>query len=103
MRFNSHHTQWVMFNLPFKTAPAGYGRRSTIIGSQIPVDKWHDLIGDLKASGATRSRLTWGLQVLPLFGASPSFRIGAVRFVGYQHLVPSWPGALNVHAGRPSG
>jgi len=23
-----------------------YGRRSTIITSQIPVDKWHDLIGD---------------------------------------------------------
>jgi hypothetical protein len=23
-----------------------YGRRSTIITSQIPVDKWHELIGD---------------------------------------------------------
>jgi hypothetical protein len=28
---------------------------------------------------------------------------GAVCFLGYQHLVPSWPGALNVHDGRPSG
>jgi DNA replication protein DnaC len=23
-----------------------YGRRSTIITSQIPVDKWHELIGE---------------------------------------------------------
>jgi hypothetical protein len=28
---------------------------------------------------------------------------GAVCFLGYQHLVPSWPGALNVHDGRSSG
>ena len=29
-----------------------YGRRSTIITSQIPVDKWHDLIGDPTYAGA---------------------------------------------------
>jgi hypothetical protein len=33
-----------------------YGRRSTIITSQIPVDKWHELIGDpTYADGHPRS------------------------------------------------
>ena len=27
-----------------------YGRRSTILTSQIPIDKWHQVIGEPKAS-----------------------------------------------------
>ena len=33
-----------------------YGRRSTIITSQIPVDKWHELIGDPTYADAKRGR-----------------------------------------------
>jgi hypothetical protein len=47
-------------------------------------------------------RLFWRPQVVALFGASPSFVYQSPLW-GYQHLVPSWPGALNVHDGRASG
>jgi DNA replication protein DnaC len=35
-----------------------YGRRSTIITSQIPVDKWHELIGDPTYADAILDRIT---------------------------------------------
>jgi hypothetical protein len=34
-----------------------YGRRSTIITSQIPVDKWHELIGDPTYADAILDRI----------------------------------------------
>jgi hypothetical protein len=34
-----------------------YGRRSTILTSQIPVDKWHAFIGDLAYADAILDRL----------------------------------------------
>jgi DNA replication protein DnaC len=34
-----------------------YGRRSTIITSQIPIDKWHELIGDPTYADAILDRI----------------------------------------------
>jgi DNA replication protein DnaC len=34
-----------------------YGQRSTIVTSQMPVDSWHELIGDLTLADAILDRL----------------------------------------------
>ena len=47
-----------------------YGRRSTIITSQIPVDKWHELIGDPTYADAILDRIVHNAQRINLTGHS---------------------------------
>ena len=47
-----------------------YGRRSTIITSQILVDKWHELIGDPTYADAILDRIVHNAQRINLTGHS---------------------------------
>lgn len=47
-----------------------YGRRSTIVTSQLPVDKWHDLIGNPTFADAILDRLVHNSQRIDLSGDS---------------------------------
>lgn len=47
-----------------------YGRRSTILTSQIPVDKWHDVIGDPTYADAILDRLVHNAHRIQLAGDS---------------------------------
>jgi DNA replication protein DnaC len=47
-----------------------YGRRSTIITSQIPVDKWHELIGDPTYADAILDRIVHNAHRINLSGHS---------------------------------
>jgi len=49
---------------------ARYARRSTIITSQLPVDKWHDLIGDPTYADAILDRLLHNAHRIELSGDS---------------------------------
>jgi DNA replication protein DnaC len=49
---------------------ARYGRRSTIITSQLPVDKWHDLIGDPTYADAILDRIVHNAHRIELTGES---------------------------------
>jgi DNA replication protein DnaC len=47
---------------------AGVSRRSTIITSQIPVDKWHELIGDPTYADAILDRIVHNAHRINLTG-----------------------------------
>jgi DNA replication protein DnaC len=47
-----------------------YGRRSTIVPGQIPVDKWHDLIGDPTYADAILDRIVHNAPRINLAGHS---------------------------------
>ena len=47
-----------------------YGRRSTMITSQLPVDRWHDIIGDPTYADAILDRLTHNAHRIELSGES---------------------------------
>ena len=47
-----------------------YGRRSTIVTSQIPIDKWHDLIGDPTYADAILDRIVHNAHRIDLAGHS---------------------------------
>jgi DNA replication protein DnaC len=47
-----------------------YGRRATILTSQIPVDKWHDVIGDPTYADAILDRLIHNAHRIDLIGDS---------------------------------
>jgi DNA replication protein DnaC len=47
-----------------------YGRRSTIVTSQVPIDKWHDVIGDPTYADAILDRLVHNAQRIDLTGDS---------------------------------
>jgi DNA replication protein DnaC len=47
-----------------------YGRRSTIITSQVPVDKWHELIGDPTYADAILDRIVHNAHRINLTGHS---------------------------------
>ena len=47
-----------------------YGRRSTIVTSQLPVDRWHQLIGDPTYADAILDRLVHNAHRLDLTGES---------------------------------
>jgi DNA replication protein DnaC len=47
-----------------------YGRRSTLVASQVPVKQWHDLIGDPTLADAILDRLVHGAYRLELEGES---------------------------------
>ena len=47
-----------------------YGRRSTILTSQLPVDKWHEVIGDPTYADAILDRLVHNAHRIDLSGDS---------------------------------
>lgn len=47
-----------------------YGRRSTIVTSQVPIDKWHDLIGDPTYADAILDRVVHNANRIDLDGHS---------------------------------
>lgn len=47
-----------------------YGRRSTMITSQLPVDRWHDIIGDPTYADAILDRLIHNAHRIELSGES---------------------------------
>ena len=47
-----------------------YGRGATLIASQIPVDRWHDLIGEPTLADAILDRIVHNAHRLQLNGAS---------------------------------
>ena len=47
-----------------------YGRRSTILTSQVPVDKWHEVIGDPTYADAILDRLVHNAHRIDLAGDS---------------------------------
>ena len=47
-----------------------YGRRSTILTSQIPIDKWHEVIGDPTYADAILDRLVHNAYRIELRGDS---------------------------------
>ena len=56
-----------------------HGRASTIVTSQLPVDAWHDLIGDPTLADAILDRLVHNAHRLPLPGDSLHKRNGRSR------------------------
>jgi hypothetical protein len=60
-------------------------RRSTIITSQIPVDKWHELIGDHTYADAILDRIVHNAQRINLTGHS--LRRSSLRPTGPQIVV----------------
>ena len=54
-----------------------YGHRSTIVTSQLPIDKWHDVIGDPTYADAILDRLVHNAQRIDLSGESLRRRLGA--------------------------
>jgi DNA replication protein DnaC len=47
-----------------------YGRGATLIASQIPVDRWHDLIGEPTLADAILDRIIHNTHRLQLSGES---------------------------------
>ncbi len=47
-----------------------YGRRSTIVTSQLPVETWHDVIGEPTFADAILDRLVHNAYRIPLDGPS---------------------------------
>jgi DNA replication protein DnaC len=48
-----------------------YGRRSTIVTSQLPVNRWHEVIGDPTYADAILDRLVHNAHRIELAGESP--------------------------------
>ena len=47
-----------------------YGRRSTVITSQLPIDRWHEIIGDPTYADAILDRLVHNAHRIELAGES---------------------------------
>ena len=47
-----------------------YGRRSTVITSQLPIDRWHEIIGDPTYADAILDRLIHNAHRIELAGES---------------------------------
>lgn len=56
-----------------------YGRRATLVTSQLPVEHWHDLIGDPTFGDAILDRLVHGAHRVTLKGQSMRRQDGAVE------------------------
>lgn len=56
-----------------------HGRGSTIVTSQLPVEHWHDAIGDPTLSDAILDRLVHNAHRLPLAGESMRKRTAAMK------------------------
>ena len=62
-----------------------YGRGATLITSQIPVDRWHDLIGDPTLGDAILDRVIHNAHRLQLSGESLRKKV--------VQAAPAWPSA----------
>jgi DNA replication protein DnaC len=47
-----------------------YGRKSTLVTSQLPVDRWHEIIGDPTYADAIMDRLVHNAHRIELTGES---------------------------------
>jgi DNA replication protein DnaC len=47
-----------------------YGRRATLVTSQIPVEEWHEIVGDATFGDAILDRLVHNAHRIPLKGGS---------------------------------
>jgi DNA replication protein DnaC len=47
-----------------------YGKKSTIITSQVPVNEWHDAIGDKTVADAVMDRIVYRSIRVELYGES---------------------------------
>ncbi len=47
-----------------------YGRRSTVVTSQLPVERWHEIIGDPTYADAILDRLVHNAHRIELVGES---------------------------------
>ena len=56
-----------------------HGRASTIVTSQVPVEAWHDVIGDPTLADAILDRLVHNAHRLPLTGESMRKRTAQAR------------------------
>ena len=56
-----------------------YASRSTIVTSQLPVDRWHDHIGDPTLADAILDRLTHNAHRIPLDGPSMRRKKGTAQ------------------------
>ena len=50
--------------------PERYGRRSSVITSQLPIDRWHEIIGDPTYADAILDRLIHNAHRIELAGES---------------------------------
>ena len=55
-----------------------HGSRSTIVTSQVPIEKWHDIIGDPTLADAILDRLVHGAYKFKLDGDSMRKRTSAL-------------------------
>jgi IstB-like ATP binding protein len=53
-----------------KSSRSGYGRRSTIVTSQLPAERWHEIIGDPTYTDAILDRLVHNAHRINLAGES---------------------------------
>ena len=58
-----------------------YHTQSTIIATQLPVDKWHELIGDLTIADAIMDRLVHNAHVISMKGGSMRKKLNSVSKV----------------------
>src|SRR5205807_6720051 len=62
--------EWIARRDLYEILEERYGRRSTILTSQIPVDKWHAFIGDPTYADAILDRLVHNAHRIDLAGDS---------------------------------
>jgi IstB-like ATP binding protein len=64
-----HHARSLTLDL-LEILEERYGRRSTMITSQLPLDKWHEIIGDPTYADAILDRLVHNAHRIELAGES---------------------------------
>ena len=57
-------------NVIFASGEERYSRRSTVITSQLPIDRWHEVIGDPTYADAILDRLVHNAHRIELAGES---------------------------------
>ncbi len=65
-----------------------YGRGATLLTSQIPVDRWHDLIGDLTIGDAILDRIVHNAHRIQLRGEVPAQKKGSGGHHGLTQPIP---------------
>ena len=73
-RANSRPTRARVRMLSWRVIEDRHGVRSTVVTSQVPVDKWHDVVGDPTLADAILDRLVHNAYKLDLKGESMRMR-----------------------------
>jgi DNA replication protein DnaC len=79
-----------------------YGRGSTLITSQLTVDKWHDVIGEPTFADAILDRLVHNAYRLALDGPSIRKIRAGEEAAAVAAAVPTDPAAMNAAAAKPA-